>query len=409
MAALTSEQPGGPYSSPTLLIYPQSDVFHPPLLEFYPAFVHEGHVYAPATSVAANRNYQTLFRALLEEAHLPRAWQIYQHGSVWHDMPVPHEKKGIWGQTFSGQVGPDNILRVMFPSKNAEDIGTINLAHRPWDRPYKDGFVLSAPNKPSVAILRQCYRDFQVQALVRANGGWSFAFACRNPLGPDRVHADACLDPVMRTQRMELKFQEKDWSLCDGLGVLKQGALPPGGSPVMRLEIKREGRQVRALFNGALLFSETVPDRAGRLELLAEAGTILFADEFHVAGEVLETSEFWLATEARAGCADITNDWRPVTDTGFRYGAGYFSKVAGARAKWNYEGRGFRIWAPVGPEYGTAQLKVDAGAPVELSFRADKGRKSGVVLSCELPAGYHSVIITVSTGEVPLDVLEVFP
>jgi hypothetical protein len=52
------------------------------MLEFYPAFVHRGFVYAPATSVALNRNYNALFRAPLERAAEPGAWELFQNGSL---------------------------------------------------------------------------------------------------------------------------------------------------------------------------------------------------------------------------------------------------------------------------------------------------------------------------------------
>jgi hypothetical protein len=80
LSAMTAASPEDPYSPPTLLLYPQSPVHLPPLLEFYPAFVHDGRVYAPATSVAANRSDQVLCVANLEQAYSPQAWTL-EHGS----------------------------------------------------------------------------------------------------------------------------------------------------------------------------------------------------------------------------------------------------------------------------------------------------------------------------------------
>ncbi|MCP4645372.1 MAG: hypothetical protein GY851_33320, partial [bacterium] len=135
LLGMTAEKPEGPYTSPKLLLYPESDRFHPPLLEFFPAFVHEGYVYAPSTSVALNRNFGTVFRVPMETAMKPEAWSIVQHGSVWHAADVEHEAFGIWGQTFSGFVDPEGVFRVMFPSRDSQGRGTINLASRPWEAP----------------------------------------------------------------------------------------------------------------------------------------------------------------------------------------------------------------------------------------------------------------------------------
>ncbi len=68
---ITAPKPEGPYGERVLLRNVEADGFHPPLLEYYPAFVHRGFVYAPATSVALNRNYNALFRAPLERAAEP--------------------------------------------------------------------------------------------------------------------------------------------------------------------------------------------------------------------------------------------------------------------------------------------------------------------------------------------------
>ncbi|MDQ1256518.1 MAG: hypothetical protein QG656_1114, partial [Candidatus Hydrogenedentes bacterium] len=115
MVGMTAERPEGPYSEPVFLRTVDDEYFHPPLLEFYPAFTYEGYVYAPATSVARNRNFQAVFRAKIEDVMKSEAWEPFQCGSVWHAADVPNEYYGIWGQTFSGFVDGDKILHAMFP------------------------------------------------------------------------------------------------------------------------------------------------------------------------------------------------------------------------------------------------------------------------------------------------------
>ena len=114
---ITAPRPEGPYGERILLRNVEGEKFHPPLLEFYPAFTHGGFVYAPATSVALNRNYNALFRAPVERAAEPGAWELFENGSVWHAEDVENEAYGLWGQTFSGWVDRHGVLQAMFPSR----------------------------------------------------------------------------------------------------------------------------------------------------------------------------------------------------------------------------------------------------------------------------------------------------
>lgn len=409
LAGMTASQPEGIYSAPTLLLFPQSEIFHPSLLEFYPVFVHEDFVYAPATSVAANRAFQTIFRAKIEDAHLPAAWQIFQHGSVWHDEPVPAEAMGIWGQTFSGQVSPDGILRVLFPSKTATDIGTINIARRRWDEPYRDGFVLSAPNAPAAAVLRDFFDDFDLRTRISATGPWVLAFGCQNPLGPDQPFAGTKIHPLMRTGRHEIQFHDTTFVIIRDGKMLRQGRLPMNKKPETQVIVRSVSGQVEVSYNSTRLFSEKLDVAPGRIELLAETGTILKVNQFIVTGKPLPAEEWWLGTEARAGAPDLQRAWQPAADTCFRFGNGFLTGITGARAKWNYVGQGFQLWAPRRADFGTAQLHVDGTLIRELDFHAIQPVKSGIIFEMDLPPGQHAVLLEVIRPNVPLDVLKIFP
>ena len=104
LAYMESKTPNGPYSEPKLLLYPQSKYFLPVHMEFYPVFTYQEYVYAAMTSVALNRNYQVIYRAKIEKAHIAESWQIYQEGSIWHSKSVENETYGLWGQTIAGYV-----------------------------------------------------------------------------------------------------------------------------------------------------------------------------------------------------------------------------------------------------------------------------------------------------------------
>ena len=71
--AMTAPQPAGPWSERKLVRNVERDEFHPPLLEFFPAFAHDGLLNVPATAVALNRNFNVLFQVPLERATEPEA------------------------------------------------------------------------------------------------------------------------------------------------------------------------------------------------------------------------------------------------------------------------------------------------------------------------------------------------
>jgi hypothetical protein len=408
--AMTAPRADGPYCDPIPLLLPQSEIFHPPVSEFFPAYAADGRAYATATSVAANRTFQSVFSAPLEEAHAAGAWRLEQCGSVWHAEAVPSEAQGIWGQTFSGQPAPGGMLRAMFPAKTADDVGTIGLARRPWRRCYRDGFALSACRAPALASLRRVFDDFDLQAEISAAGPYAICFGCRGPLGPDGCGADCRMHPLTRSARVEWRRAETGWSLVevDAEGRerrLAQGELPrPAASE--SVEISRGGGRLRVACAGAVLFEGAAPGEAGRIEMVLESGTARVS-RFLLRGAYRLGTETWLAAEAVIGAGALQGDWKPASGSAFRFGAGFTSGHAGARAKWNFEGRGFRLYAPRGPQYGRCTVSIDGRERTELDLRAEAEQPGAAVLARRLPAGRHAVALVAREGVTPLDSLEV--
>lgn len=411
--AMVGSSVEGPYSEPAPLLLPQSDRFHPPLAEFFPAYVAGGRVFAPATSVAKNRTYQSLFSAPVEEAHRASAWRIEQLGSLWHAEPVENEACGIWGQTYSAQIAPGGILRAMFPSKTRFDVGTINMARRHLARPYRDGFTVSAPNAPSRAILwgSSPLCPYLIRIRARSSGPWAVAWQCRDPLGPDRPTADAAAHPLCRTDRVELRVDGGGWMLLrltkgHPVDNVASGSLE---APLVSLEIAVESSSCSIQSGGARLWEGLLEAQPGRIELIAETGTVLRVDEFSLTSAFAPAWEAWLATEALAGAAAPAGDWLPTSGNHFRYGEGYASARPRARAKWNYAGAGFRLWAPRGPDCGSCRLTVDGRDAGIVDLRAAALTASHPVFGMDLPAGLHAVVVEALEAGAPLDTLEVRP
>ena len=413
MACMTSPDPHGPYTSPVLLLYPQSERYLPALLEYYPAFLHNGYAYAPATSVARNRDFQCLFRAPLESAHLADAWELYQHGSLWHSENHPAEAQGIWGQTFSAQVDRKGVMRAYFTSKTRENIGTVHIAQRRWDQPFKDGFALSAPETDAYAILRQHCRTFRLRASIRASGSWSISWGCQAPLGPDRAASDAIAHPIMSPHKISWERNSDMWRLLtyddNGETSLQSGYYGPPADGVEHLDITQDDFGAVVELNGQVVCVAAYPAQCGRMQLIARQGAYLFVEKFEVSSMPEPATEFWLASEAMAGAAADTagREWQSVEDSVFRYGFGYASCITGARAKWNYCGGSFRLYSPRGPQYGNADVLVDGALIAQLNLHADEPMRSSAVLSYELSRGFHTVTLVAPYGPIPCDSLEV--
>jgi hypothetical protein len=55
----------------------------------------------------------------------------------------------------------------------------------------------------------------------------------------------------------------------------------------------------------------------------------------------------------------IGPDWDQVQDASFCYGVGCRGKIEGGRAKWNFQGEGFTLWSPKGPDLGDIEVCYD--------------------------------------------------
>jgi hypothetical protein len=149
LVAVTAKSITGPWSELVVINSVESPRYYPALLEYFPAFTYDGYVYAPATSVSINRNYQVIYRSPVEKAHDPSSWELWKEGSLWHGIPTENEHEGIWGQTISGFVDEQDTFQVMFPSLDRNDFGTINTASGSWTLPYRDrGFRMSGHKAP---------------------------------------------------------------------------------------------------------------------------------------------------------------------------------------------------------------------------------------------------------------------
>ena len=415
--AMTAPRPAGPYSARRLVRQVEDDYFHPPLLEFFPAFAQGGFVYAPATSVALNRNFNALFRAPLEQAEEPSAWTLFQHGSVWHSEDRQTEYFGIWGQTFSGFVDAQGTLQAMFPSRDAAGRGTINLAQRPWQERFrKRGFVLSGHQGPSLTLLRRAYDDFRLEAALQLRGTLRLLLDYAAPLGPNTPSSDASLHPLMNTRHLALELAPAQWSLLRQEASGQAQTLASGRLDQRRKRTLRAERQNdrlaftldgRELWVGRLPASEGLTS-TGVLGLRLDAHSHVVVERFRLQGAPKPARLSFLWTEALLGAGESPADWSETRDAGFRYGSGAASKAASARAKWNIIGRTLTLWSPRGPAYGSVEVRVDGRSATTLELHAAREISSTPVWSVtDLADTFHAVVLVAKSGRIPVDCLEV--
>lgn len=411
LAAATAAKPEGPYSAPIPLFHTEGEGFHPVPLEHFPAFVQAGHIYAPATSVALNRDFQVIWRAEIEAAHLPGAWELWQHGSAWHSEPLENEAAGLWGQTFSGIVDAGGRLTLMFPSRDREGCGTINLAGRSWDEPHRRrGFRLNAPNGPAFTCLRHGYASFELEAELRASGTVTIQWGREGPLGRDKPSADASLHPLMATGGYGLELSAETWRLLriantGRVEILASGAL--AGTPPSRVALAHaEDGTVRIKLDGVPAWEGRLDLRQGGLGLRLEKGSFLAVERFAVRGSPLVGALPLLYTEALAGAGQRLQDWEELSSPVFRYGVGAALRGEGGRAKWNFSGSGFELWAPCGPDGAVVEVSCDGIRLAELDLRAEQEVPSGPVWRVDdLPDGLHAVTLRALRGRLVVDTL----
>ncbi len=420
LLGMTAPDPEGPWTDLVPLLHVDQPRYLPPLLEYFPAFLHDGCLYAPATSVAANRNYQALFRVRPEEAMDPAAWENVAWGGLWHAEPRPEEYAGIWGQTFSGFVDKQGCFTVMFPSRNADNRGTLNLAQRPWDRPYREqGFVLAGAAGPSLGLLKNAYDAFALHVAFDYSGTVSLIWNHRGALGPDRPRSDAKLHPLSLADCQGLTLAGPRWELFSrdasgGATVHASGTLPSvlAGS----VDVRREASgQATILADGVEIGSAMLSSGAGGVGLLLDERSRASVLSFQVTGAPLPLVRRYLHTEALLGAGQNMAFWREASDPQFCLGLGAVSQPTPAESagppiagKWNVECASFRLWAPLHPEYGQGELYLDDVLLATLDFSAPQPEASGIRYdSGPLPPGRRAVTLRAVSGALPLDCLEV--
>jgi len=410
--ALTASDPLGTWSKPAIIADLEGDRYYPSPIEAFPAFAHDGYVYDPRTSVGLNRNFQAIFRAPIQRALEHEAWELWQHGSVWHAEPVPHEARGIWGQTLAARIDTDGTMRVLFPSRHLEGgVGTIGSASRPWSQPLrKSGFTITAHGGRTLSLMRVAYETFDLEGeVVLRSGTARLAWACRMPLGAEG-RADGRPHPLCWTRHRALELTRDRWRVVEAdetprVAVVAQGLLAPADRRAVRIETL--AGQTAVAISGEPVWSGAMVVEAGSLGLLLEPGTHLSVDKLVVTGAPQPAVHTWMFSEAISGAGVSEGAYETTGGPQWRFGTGALCKSPRERVKWNFRGSGFRLWLPRGPEFGRVGVKLD-GVPLGEIDLAGPAAASVVVIERErIDDGFHALVLTGLSGAMlPVDSLE---
>ena len=76
-----------------------------------------------------------------------------------------------------------------------------------------------------------------------------------------------------------------------------------------------------------------------------------------------------LYTEALTDTGVRNTDWDVEQSPAYRFGVGAVRKSMGGRVKWDFHGRGFRLWLPKGPQLGRCELLLNGEKLAKLDLR----------------------------------------
>jgi hypothetical protein len=415
LAAISAPAPGGPWSQPALITGCETGNYHPSLLEYYPAFQHQDTLYVPATSVARNRNFQCIFRVAANDAMDPKKWELWKEGSLWHSNQDENEYAGIWGQTFTGFVTGKGILKVMYPSLDPENRGTINLASVNWNKLYRDtGFVFSGHGAPSFTSIPGFYSQPDIEALFSYYGTVAFVWDYRAPVGPDRPQSDAELHPLMFTAHTRFQLSDDQWVLLrvsslNRTDTISQGTLEKKQLLSFRV-LQRHGKTSISVDNKVLWQGWLDRNQYGHCGLFAMKHSGLDMRSYIVSGKNSPGYTNWLYTEGLNNSGSNLKDWEIAENNSlFTYGIGGISKIDTACAKWSFTGTGFDLYCPKMPSLGIAQIILNGKIVGEINLHSGTPEKSAVVYSMRaLPGNKNALTIRGKNSRISLDCLRVF-
>jgi sialate O-acetylesterase len=411
LAMATASHPEGPYGESRLVLHVENKTSYPPLQEFFPTFFDDQYVYLPATSVAMNRNYQSVFRVRPDDLGKPEKYESFAAGGFWHSVNLPDEHSGIWGQTISGLIDRDTLY-VMYPSKDTRNYGTINLAKAPWPAIYKEnGFHLGANAGKTFSYIKRPVRLKDLQMDFTLDGTLSLVWDLHTPI--DIRDTWGKFDLERNARHKQLQISSKGWNLLIGDGI---NGLVPKDSGLWtswkegnnKLDIEKNEGQYSFSLNGQLFWQGALAEDPGPAGIYLDENSHVAVDSFLLTGERVEGQVTVGFYDALVTSGDKDSSWSFVNTPDFIYGRGAVSRHAGAFAKWNFEGSAVQLCLPRGPSFGKVNIFLDGKLQKQLSLNSPTSVRSSVLFETgDLSGGKHALYLQSVDGLLPLDCIRV--
>lgn len=413
LAVSTASKPEGPYSDTKIMLNVEKKTNYQPLQEYFPAFTHKGYVYFPATSVSINRNYQSIRRVKIEDITNADKYEIFNIGSLWHSVNVENEYAGIWGQTFTGFVDHNDSIYVMFPSKDRKNYGTINLAKASWNHLNRDkGFNLTANEGNSFSYIKKIIDVEGIDMTFKLDGTMHIIWDFHSPIDIQGSWGKFALDQNDADYK-EIVINKTDWKINvygkgNNILCVDSGKIQHWNSTENKLQLNKAKGKYILVINDAKCWEGTLKNNPGVAGVSLNPHSYLLANRFIVDGHQMKgfiTLGFY---QALLNAGDQESDWAFKKDAMFLYGKGAVSKKDSSFVKWNFDGKGFELFSPQGPLYGTINIYLDGRLLKNLSLKNPQEIKSsGIFKSADIKRGSHAVYIESMDGLLPVDCIKV--
>lgn len=413
LAVSTASQPEGPYSNTEIMLNVEKKTNYPPLMEYFPAFTKDGYIYFPATSVSINRNYQSIYRVKTEDATYADKYKLFSAGSLWHSLNVENEYAGIWGQTFTGFIDNNDSIYVMFPSKDKNNYGTINLAGASWKQLQRPrGFNLSAIEGNSFSYIKNPADVERIDMKFKLDGTMHLIWDFHSPLDIlnswgkfSLEHNDAVYKEIeINNTGWKIKiFESGKYTRTVDSGKM---AIPKVTKNNLSLK-KANGKYILSI-NNEKCWEGALQNNPGIVGLSLDSHSYLYADRFGVYGRRAKGFVTYGFYRALVDAGNQDSDWVFKKDTNFLYGKGVISKKDSSFVKWNYDGKGFELFSPKGPLFGTINIYLDGKLLKNVSLKNPFEIKSSAIFEfSERKIKRHAVFIESLDGLLPVNCVNI--
>lgn len=413
LAVSTALKPEGPYSNTRIMLNVEKKSNYAPLMEYYPAFANEGYIYFPATSVSINRNYQSIYRVKKEEANDADKYQLFSNGSLWHSVNVENEYSGIWGQTFSGFIDHNDSIYVMFPSKDSNNYGTINLSRASWKQLQRQkGFNFSANEGNSFTYIKAPNDVESINMEFKLDGTMHFIWDFHSPLDILDGWGKFSLEQSDAVYK-EIEIKRTSWKIKvfesgKAARTIDSGKIKISEVIKNNLQLKKANGKYILSINNGICWEGVLQNNPGIIGLALDPHSYLYTDCMQIHGRHSKGFVTYGFYRALRDAGNQDSDWVFKKDTTFLYGKGAISKMDSSFVKWNYDGKGFELFSPKGPLYGTINIYLDGVLLKSISLKNPREIKSSVIFKfSKRKIKNHAVFIESHDGLLPVDCIKI--